>query len=781
MNLSETQHQRAVFEQAAIGVIETDLDGRVTYANPHAMNLVGVPRFHGLQLRELFEDPAQLDEQLRNRRAGLIGNYRARLVRQSDQALMAVDVTAVPITDADGRISGSFALMRHPLEEEINRIHQEVDEPDSVLFRVMQELHKVLTYDLVTVTRYSSDLHHSQPFFVYRPGSGTVPGKVTWRKKQWDAIPAPLAAEVADTRTVCIDDLPARLSDPRLGPLRDTPLVQALLAEGVQCCVRRTVRRKGRLCASVTFYSRQRGGLAEDHRQRIDELPIAASVLQAIDHFDRRREAEQNRLLRDVAFCPSIEAVYQTLLRRLCEIFAWQRASVFRVDHARGRIKLVALFAAPHTTLTRGLTYEQGITDGVLGRVVRTRQAQVVPDVREDPDYLADAGGHGGPESALVVRSELCWPLGLEGEGKVRWIINVDDARVDAFSDEEVRWLGDTAHHVAGFMQRLSTLNFLSDCLDHTSEALVVVDAHGQIKRANPAAASLFGTGDEKALRGDVDRLFARPDEAARARAAPDGYLGEFDIQVAGDGPGLAAGVSRKPLPDDIGGAIYVFKDMRPIRRALELELLERAAYEVALETRTPLTVAVTDLERLVRGRDPLPPDGAERLLKYLYRAQHAYTKLALYNTEVRAAPSEPQLMDLGQELRALVRWLPEEMATLMQLHRPPEPVRCRGDCFELGFVFETVLVFFLRMAPEEVPLQVRVQRQGDEAQVVFEGLLSRQLSTSGPGSRDQHALSDLRLAAPLITHFVQRNGGRFQQQWLAGDVARHTLAFPAR
>lgn len=778
MNLSKRQHQRAVFERASIGVIETDCDGRVSYANPHAMNLAGVQRYEGLDLRALFHDPAQLDEQLRNRRAGLVGNYRARLVRQSDQALLPVEVTAVPITDAEGRITGSFALLRHPLEEEINRIHQEVDEPDSVLFRVMQELHKVVPYDLVAVTRYSADLHHSQPFFQYRPGAGG--GRVHWRKKQWDAIPALLSAEVADTRTLLLTGLPARLTDPRLAPLRDTPLVQVLLQEGLQCCIRRTIRRNRRVCASVNFFARAEDGLTEEHRARVDELPIAASVLQAIDHFDRRREAEQNRLLREVAFCPTIEAVYQTLLRRLCEIFAWQRASVFRVDHASARIRLVALFAAPHTAITRGLSYEQPITAGVLGRVVRTRQTQVVPDVAADPDYLPASGGALTPEAPMPVRSELCWPLGLEGEGKVRWIINVDDSRVDAFSDEEVRWLGETAHHVAGFMQRLSTLNFLSECVEHTSDALVVVDAHGQIKRANPAAAEFFGVGAEKALRGPVDGLFGSTSEAERARQATDGHLGEFDVGVAG-GHTAAAAVSRSSLPDDIGGAIYVFKDMRPIRRALELELLGRTAYEVAMETRTPLMVAVTELERAVRANDAVPPASAERLLKYLYRTQHAYTKLAMHNTEVREAPRQPQLMDLGLELRALLRWLPDEMRALARYEPAAQPVRCEADCFELGFVLETVLMFFLRMAPEEIPLRVSVQRQGDEAVVSFEGVLSRQLSTSGPGSRDQHALSDLRLAEPLIHHYVQRNGGRFQQQWMAGDLARHTLRFAAR
>jgi len=756
MNLSERQHQREIFERASVGVIEVDRDGIVTYANPHARSLVGVPSFDGLNLRVFYEDQDLASVQLANRRAGLIGNYRARIIRQTDKVHLPVKVTAIPLTDSDGEVVGAFALFRVPIEEEINRIHQEVDEPDSVLYRVMKELRRVVPFDMVTATRFSADLRHSQPFFMCRYSGDE--DHATWRRKQWDAIPSELNSVVADTSTVIMPDLAERLADPALGSLGQTPVVQALIAAGVQCCIRRPILRNNKLFASVTFYSAKANGLTEDDRERIGELPIAASVLQAIDHSDRKREQEQHRLLREIAFCPSVEAVYLTLLRRLCEMFAWPHAAVYRVDHALKRIKLVASCDAPHAPVTAGLDHEQPIDQGILGRVVRLKQPALIPDIAADVDFVPNALHH---DEKPRMRSQLSVPLGLEGDGKVRWIIDVQDSRLDAFSEEELRWFCDTAKQVGGFMQRLSTLHFLSECLDHTSEPIVVVDAHGDIKRANPAAAELFRVGSEKNIRGPVDGLFRSSDEAAKALTAPDGFLGEFALRRPGQEDFVAAGVSRKGLPGDIGGAIYVFKDMSAIRRRLELELLERAAYEIALETRTPLMYAISELERAARGGTGMPAAGLEAVLKYLYRTQHAYAKLAMFNAEVQSMPEDRGIIDLAAEVRALYRWLPPETATLVHVELDPSrPARVRGDCFQLVFVIETVLMFFLRTAPEEVPVVVTVTTHDDRVLVQFDGRLALQSASVGQLWGGDPSHSELRLAYPLISQYVARNDG---------------------
>lgn len=798
MNPSELKHQREILDSAPIGVVEASLDGFIQYANQSAMNLLGVTSYEGLNLRSLYADPIMLNDQIENRRAGRVGSYSARLLRQSDGETLPVKITAIPLLDRDGIVRGSFALFRHPVDEEINRIHQEVDDPRSVLFLVMEELRKVVPFDMAIATRYSEDMQHSQPFFVYRPCSKK--NRVEW-KHRWQTIPRQVLSQFEDGSTVLVCDLTARLTDPSLGALRQSPLVLELIAEEMQTCVRRPLGRKGKLISSVTFFSRDPNGLTEVHRSLVQDLPIAASVIQAIEHFNRRRETEQYKLLREVAFCPTIEAVYETLLRRLCDIFAWTNVAIYRVDHARSRIRLVAACAPPSAPVTKGITYEQDIGSGVLGRVVKTGCSQIVDELADDADYVPN-------DPPTSMRSEMCWPIRLD-DSKVRWIIDVEDPDPAAFAEEEKRWLGETAQEVGGFMQRLSTLNFLSECLEHTSEPIVVVDAHNRIKRANPAAAAFFNATDHKELAGDLESLFRTAAEAARAFGLPDGYLGEFEVTPVRAGGALQADVSRTRLPDDIGGAIYVFKDMRPIRRVLELELMEQTAYEIALETRTPLTYAVSALERSIRRREPLSTSNCERVLKYLYRTQHAYTKLAMFNASVRGSTGELRLLDLAAEVRAIHRSLPDEMSSLVNVFDDRSiAAKIIGDCFQVSFLLETLLMFFVRTAPEEIPVIVRIVQAADQAEeahietgvlkeealslkvahrvgVSIEGFLPKdwqmaeQLSSEFIGQRGDRRQSELRLAYPLVVEYALRNGGTCVEERLADQHVRYSVLFP--
>lgn len=768
MTLSEVQRQRAIFERSTIGVVEVDMDGGVTYANRHAMDLLGLRTYEGLLIQKLFADPVVFQQQIEERRAGLISSYRTQVVRQSDARLLSIQVTAIPVTSPDGTVVSSFALFRHPLEEEINRLHQQSDEGNSVLYQVMQALHLVIPFDMVTATRFSDDMRHALTFFVFRPKASK--GRVEWRK-HWQAIPQSMRDQVSESQTVLFPDLMERLMSADMDPLRDSPTVQMLLQDGLQSCIRRPLCRKGRTLASVTFFSKAHDGLTEDHRRRIEELPIAACVMQAIDYFDRKRDAERHRLLREVSYCPTVEAVYEALLRRLCEIFGWSNASIYRVDHAKGRIRLVGACVPPSLPVVAGLTYEQSIDKGILGRVVASGRAQVIGDIASDPDFIED-------ETRPEARSELCWPIELEGDAKVRWIIDVLDARPDAFADEEKRWLGEVGFEVGGFMQRLSTLNFLSECLESTSEPIVAVDALNNIKRANKAAAALFDVPDPKSLQGQLKELFCTPEKAQEAFDLPDGYLGEFSVRRQRSGVLTWADVSRKPLPAGIGGAIYVFRDTRPIRRALELELMEQTAYEIALETRTPITFAISSLERSVRNRQAMTASTAERLLQYLYRAQHAYTKLAMYHPAVRASEGDYRLIDLDAEVRALYLSLPAEMRALVRVVTPVTPAKIVGDCFQVIFVLEVLLTFFIRTSPEEIPVIIEVASSPEAVAVHFEGFIP----TSGEGSEETgsvvSATTDRRLASPLIKQYLARNGGSLSKAQLAPERVRYSLNF---
>ena len=89
---------------------------------------------------------------------------------------------------------------------------------------------------------------------------------------------------------------------------------------------------------------------------------------------------------------------------------------------------------------------------------------------------------------------------------------------------------------------------------------MIIVDANNRIKRANRAAADLFDVADPKLLTGKLDALFGSVEKAKEAIGLPDGYLGEYDVRRISSGVSTPTDVSRRSLPEDTGGAIYVFR-----------------------------------------------------------------------------------------------------------------------------------------------------------------------------------------------------------------------------
>src|SRR5206468_910506 len=133
------------------------------------------------------------------------------------------------------------------------------------------------------------------------------------------------------------------------------------------------------------------------------------------------------------------------------------------------------------------------------------------------------------------------------------------------------------------------------------------------------------------------------------------GDLGEFAMRRAGErGEGESNGavttvpvfVSRQDFPAGLTGSIFIAHDTLAMRRTVELELLEKAAYEVAVETSSPLALAICELESLFRANAPGEPRQnaatsavssderrrVDKVVRLLGRVRHGYSKLAMFN-----------------------------------------------------------------------------------------------------------------------------------------------------
>lgn len=196
----------------------------------------GVSDYEGARLGIFFADQTVLSDQLSSRRAGQIGSYRTIVKRASDDALIPVPVTGIPMTNERGQIVGSFAVLRLPLQEEINRLHQEAGDPNSVLFRVMQELQKV-----IPLRRGDGHALQRRP----APLPDLLPLPTACRqgpRRIEQAVDADAAGgEGAGRRHTDEAVRRPRCEAYRRGSrhMRNGAVVRALLEEGVQICIRR--------------------------------------------------------------------------------------------------------------------------------------------------------------------------------------------------------------------------------------------------------------------------------------------------------------------------------------------------------------------------------------------------------------------------------------------------------------------------------------------------------------------------------------------------------------
>jgi len=85
---------------------------------------------------------------------------------------------------------------------------------------------------------------------------------------------------------------------------------------------------------------------------------------------------------------------------------------------------------------------------GITVRAVRTGEAQLVPDVREDEDYLA-----GPVEDIYTILSEMDIPVKVEDE--VIAVINIGSTILDSFNEEDRKLLEILAGHVASTILKI--------------------------------------------------------------------------------------------------------------------------------------------------------------------------------------------------------------------------------------------------------------------------------------------------------------------------------------
>ena len=772
--------RREVLDDSSLPIVEIDMQRRIRYANPAAIRLLGAPaNYLGLSLDLVFVDEGSkqlIDKEIERRRQGFIGNYRVKARRLSDRREIPLEITGFPIADERGQVVISLGLLRsleqQELTDAIRQLNRPGQTPDQLLDGLAAVLKRAIPFERMSVSRMSSEMNHVKLFY------SSVALGPELRYKRWWALTDAQKRWYA-TGSNIIPDLEKFFEDPVWAPFKSDPAVQELFRAGIKSVLRRDVHRDGKTVCSITLMSRELNGFSKEQEQLLLSAPVSSVVLQAYEDRENELMRQRLELIKALNRRKKVVDACAELARRLVAIFGWSHVSIFRVDRSAQTLRLLAQYSPEQDPILLPEGYEQPIDKGLLGRVVKTGEAQNIGKVSEDPDYIRGVKSH-------EVVSELCVPVQLRDAKDVRWIINVEDTKESAFSSDEVTALQEVAEEVCELMQRIAELFFLDQCFEHASEAIFVTDATLRLRRVNAAAARLLGFDDPTKVTGNICDYLDDPAACTRLSGPAPGDLGEFLVKQVGldrqgstsPPPTLPVFVSRRDFPTGLTGSIFVARDTTSMRQTVQDGILEQAAYSVAAETCTPLSAAISELEGIV-GRSSGDDASLRRVLRQLGRVRHGYLRLAMFNPEARPTTSTLIALNLQAELEALARNLADPGRIRVEAAAPGAPPVIQGDHFQIGFVLETFLVAMLRYAPEEEPVAVAVSVSDHEVAVRLCGYLDAGMPAQQSDAPWVPSDADMAIAKPLIDQFVANHQGTWLGSVRSNRQAEVTLRFP--
>jgi two-component system sensor histidine kinase/response regulator len=123
------ERYKTLVEYIGVGILSTDASGAITFANPAAAEIFGLPlgSSRGRNIREFLSDDAlaRVAEEIARRKKGDKSSYEIPIVR-ADGAKRWIHLTAVSRFDSTGAYEGSFSTLqdftdRYMLETELSR------------------------------------------------------------------------------------------------------------------------------------------------------------------------------------------------------------------------------------------------------------------------------------------------------------------------------------------------------------------------------------------------------------------------------------------------------------------------------------------------------------------------------------------------------------------------------------------------------------------------------------------------------------------------------------
>lgn len=756
-----------VMEQTPLGIIKINARHEVTYANPRAQELAGAADdMKGVAVERLFPDPENRDilqREVRKRfENGRPSEYPVEITRLDDGRRIPVMIAATPERDPHGTIIGSMAIIRSmELERAAERINQYIAtclDTDELLQKVTGEIAAICPFDMIAISAYSKNLQHVRSVFSHPRMESRF---------RWWRMPPSLMKWIQNRASEHIDDFEEFLSRPDWQELRERPEIKGILQSGLHSMIRCPVwdreEGKGALVASLTIFRRGKGAFSLEDRMRLKALPLVKTILATRLLDEKRKLSFRFDLIKKIlASCDDMKKVADLIASELVGFYGWNNVSIFKIDEKNKHFRLLSQKAKdddPKYLLPSD--YSQPFELGVLGHVRQTGKPIFSGNIKEDTDIIK----HYLPGYEKESNSELCVPI--MASGRPFWLLNIEDPQENAFSSDEVEELQMVHGEIGTILERAFQHHLLRATLEYASDAIIVTDDAWQIRRFNPAVRKLLGYPDAEKDKTPLERLFV--DQGVLQWLKKGGQIPGQEIEMRHkNGDVVTVYLSTAELPREMGGAVLIAKDLSAVKRLEELDFLGKLYYEIAIQTKTPLSLLFSWLKRLQGA--PMPEDCRDTLLKALKQLRKltlTYDRLALYDEGQGLVPYRPLLFDVAEILELLSGEFPQTEWQKVVVRKERHLPLLRGDLFQLTFCFETILSYLLRAASEEGLVTISVGHQDGRIVISLRGAvaeLTQRAADRGVESSAQLAetVADMALGDKVIHAFIGNHGGTY-------------------
>ncbi|HEY2217437.1 MAG TPA: HD domain-containing phosphohydrolase [Solirubrobacteraceae bacterium] len=157
-----------------------------------------------------------------------------------------------------------------------------------------------------------------------------------------------------------------------------------------------------------------------------------------------------------------IAEMVRLVVDELHETFAFYLAAIQRLDGET--LRLIAGSGALAEVMTEFLLVEQSLHDGVNGRVARSGKSALVPDTREDPDYIER-------DPKTDPRAELSVPIVVDGA--VWGVLNIESPERGGLSESDAVLVEAIAASLGSSVHRAMLVTDLEQTFTTTLTALM--------------------------------------------------------------------------------------------------------------------------------------------------------------------------------------------------------------------------------------------------------------------------------------------------------------------